>query len=108
MHFIIIELQLVSNASIKLSNSYISITKRSNCPQAPDFYTFRGKTQPIALSVICSWLNDTLKKGRKQPLEESDIHKVLERDSTNYLARKLERYFLYNPCFVIQYINVKV
>ncbi|XP_028401677.1 multidrug resistance-associated protein 4-like isoform X2 [Dendronephthya gigantea] len=42
-------------------------------------------------NVSQSWLNGTLKKGSKQPLEESDLHDVLERDSTYYLATKLQR-----------------
>lgn len=38
-----------------------------------------------------SWMNGIFKKGSKQPLEESDIHDVLKRDSTHYLATKLQR-----------------
>ncbi|XP_028401691.1 multidrug resistance-associated protein 4-like [Dendronephthya gigantea] len=42
-------------------------------------------------NVSQSWMNGTLKKGSKQPLEESDIRDVLKRDSTLHLATKLQR-----------------
>ena len=41
-------------------------------------------------------MNGILKKGSKEPLEESDIREVLERDSAHHLATKLQRYFLWN------------
>jgi hypothetical protein len=40
-------------------------------------------------------MNGTFKRGRKQPLNESDISDVIERDSTQYLANKLERYCIF-------------
>ena len=50
----------------------------------------------ITRQYFFSWLNSTFKKGSKRPLEETDIKKVLERDSTVFLATKLERYFLFS------------
>jgi hypothetical protein len=39
-------------------------------------------------------MNGIFKKGSKEPLEESDICEVLERDSAYHLATKLQRYSL--------------
>ena len=46
-------------------------------------------------------MNDIFKKGYKQPLEESDIHEVLERDSSYHLQNRLKRY----DCGIIAFKN---
>ncbi|CAB4024574.1 multidrug resistance-associated 4-like, partial, partial [Paramuricea clavata] len=50
-----------------------------------------AKANIYSANVSQSWMNGIFKKGSKEPLEETDIREVLERDSAHHLATKLQR-----------------